>query len=197
MGRTGPPPKRESQRRRQNKRPAVTKGRAGDPRTKAELLEVARAHGVEVQASWRKDQIAEAIEAAVPGADLRSPDPGWHPVAAAWFEALARSGQSVFYEASDWATARLLAESMSRDLSPQPVVVGKGADATVEMHALPVKGASLSAYRSHMAALLVTEGDRRRAEVELEKPKPDPEGVEGGGSVSWLDDARARLHGTG
>ncbi len=46
-------------------------------------------------------------------------DETWHPVAFAWYESLAKSGQSTFYEPSDWATAFLIAESMSRDLNPQ------------------------------------------------------------------------------
>lgn len=122
-------------------------------------------------------------------------DPEWHPVALGWFESLKASGQSQFYASSDWATAVLLAESISRELSPQPVVVGKGDDARVEMLSFPPKGASLAAWLRGMTALLVTEGDRRRAALELQRPAP--ERAEEAGSVSSLDAWRGRVDGTG
>jgi|SRR5215469_2508994 len=37
-------------------------------------------------------------------------NPNWHPQAQSWFRALALSGQSEFYEASDWATAVMAAQ---------------------------------------------------------------------------------------
>lgn len=117
----------------------------------------------------------------------------WHPVAKRWFTALARSGQSRFYEPSDWATAFVIAESMSRELKPQPFTIGRGDDAETVMVELPPKGASLAAWLKGMTSLLATEGDRRRAALELTRSKPVPEG---GGSVAWIDDARRRL-GTG
>ncbi len=36
---------------------------------------------------------------------------GWHSMAADWYRSLAESGQARFYEASDWQTARIWAES--------------------------------------------------------------------------------------
>lgn len=118
-------------------------------------------------------------------------DPGWHPVAAAWFGSLAGSGQSAFYEPSDWATAVVLAEAMSRELSPQPMVVGD----VVEMVTLPPKAASVAAWLKGMTALLATEGDRRRVAVELQRARKG-EGEEAG-DVAWLDDARSRLNKSG
>lgn len=123
---------------------------------------------------------------------IPEPDERWHPVAKQWFEALAESGQSRFYEPSDWATAYLLAESISRDLKPQVVGVhpetGKPVRATV-----PLKGSSLTAYLRGMTALMVTEGDRRRARLELERPSgeeaPQPAGV------TALDEYRKALGG--
>ena len=62
------------------------------------------------------------IEIATGGRGARVPipavDPEWHPIAARWFEALGESGQSEFYEPSDWAHAFLLTSVMSRTLSP-------------------------------------------------------------------------------
>lgn len=124
------------------------------------------------------------------GPEVQAPeaDEGWHPVARRWYEALSTSGQSRFYEPSDWATAFLLAESISRELSPQPMVVGKGGDASVEFVSLPPKGAALSAWLKGMTVLLVTEGDRRRLHLELTRTASEDEA-----HVSELDDYRSRL----
>lgn len=111
-----------------------------------------------------------AVEVVVPVADE-----GWHPVARGWFESLAGSGQSAFYEPSDWAVAVLVAESMSRELW------GDG----------PVSGAALMAWLRAMTALMVTEGDRRRLRLELERRRDD-DGDEVGG-VSEIELYRRRL----
>lgn len=129
--------------------------------------------------------------AAVVTAPMRSSSK-WHPVAKRWFDSLAKSGQSQFYTASDWATAYVLAESISRELKPQPVTIGSGENAETIMVELPPKGASLAAWLKGMGALLVTEGDRRRVALELQQPTSP---TEGGGNVAWIDDARRRLHG--
>jgi hypothetical protein len=107
-------------------------------------------------------------------------------VAARWFRSLAGSGQAQFYEASDWAAAVVLAESMSRELNPQPVVTKDG---DVTMVSMAPKAASVAAWLKGMSALLATEGDRRRAAIELERTATE----EANGDVSWLDDARLRL----
>lgn len=98
-------------------------------------------------------------------------DDEWHPIARRWFDSLAASGQSRFYEPSDWATAYLIAESMTRDLNPQFVGFRQvDRDSTdAEYAKIPLKGASLAAYLKAMGNLLVTEGDRRRAQVELQR----------------------------
>lgn len=44
------------------------------------------------------------------GIPIPAANPGWHPQAQSWFNSLARSGQSDFYEASDWATAVMAAQ---------------------------------------------------------------------------------------
>lgn len=127
---------------------------------------------------------------AAPGAavvEVPEADPEWHPVALRWFESLAKSGQSVFYEPSDWLTAFMLAESMSRELKPQTVVDKEG---NVHMVSLPPKGASLAAWLKGMTTLMVTEGDRRRARLELFRPSA---GGEEDADVSELDDYRRRL----
>lgn len=89
---------------------------------------------------------------------LPEPDPLWHPIAADWYLSLRESGQAAFYEPSDWAVARYVAELMSRGLSTDR----------------PPNGQYVAALNSAMASLLTTEGDRRRARVELERKKMGP-----------------------
>ncbi len=92
----------------------------------------------------------------------------WHPIAKAWYKSLRDSGQSEFYEPSDWAMAQIVAESISRDLKPQVVAVPESTGVPV-FETVPMKGASLSAYLKAMTALMVSEGDRRRAGMALER----------------------------
>jgi hypothetical protein len=94
-------------------------------------------------------------------------DPEWHSIARRWFDSLKVSAQNQWYEPSDWATAYLVAESISRDLNPQVVGITERGDVVTET--IPLKGASLSAYLRAMGNLLTTEGDRRRASVELQR----------------------------
>lgn len=96
----------------------------------------------------------------------------WHPIAKRWFDSLADSGQSDYYEPSDWAMAYVVAESISRDLKPQVVAVPEKTGEPV-FEKVPMKGASLSAYLKAMTALMVSEGDRRRAGIELKRPDPN------------------------
>jgi hypothetical protein len=44
------------------------------------------------------------------GIPIPAANPNWHPQAQSWFNSLALSGQSDFYEASDWATAVVAAQ---------------------------------------------------------------------------------------
>lgn len=109
----------------------------------------------------------ETVGTLVDVVEVPEADASWHPIAKLWYESLADSGQSVFYEPSDWATAYLIAESMSRDLAEQFVAAtdsGESIYATI-----PLKGASLAAYLKAMSVLMVTEGDRRRMRLELER----------------------------
>lgn len=153
MGKRGPVPKRDGQRRRRNK--------DDQPAEKAPGAAV-----VEVPAGKRS----------------------WHPAALRWYEALAGSGQSHFYEPSDWATAYVIAESMSRDLAPQVIGFNEKTGKAVTA-SLPINGARLTAYLRAMSSLLVTDGDRRRVRLELERPKGGDDD-KGGDNVTWLSEAR-------
>lgn len=96
-----------------------------------------------------------------PAADER-----WHITAKNWYNSLAQSGQSLLYEPSDWATAWVIAESLSRDMGRRflgfSTVTGEA-----EYGYTGLNGSSLSAYLKAMSMLLVTEADRRRAGVKL------------------------------
>lgn len=105
-----------------------------------------------------------------------APQADWHPLAADWYRSLADSGQSRFYEPSDWALARVIAESMSRELTS----LG------------PVPASAIASWLRAMTVLLATEGDRRRLSLELKRAEAkgdDPDGV------ADLDDYRNRLAG--
>lgn len=127
-------------------------------RTKAELA------GTEV---INLDEIPDELLQRA-GSGMIPADEKWHKVAKQWYEALAQSGQKIYYQPSDWATAYLLCESLSRDLKPQFVGISEQTG-EVMMEAIPLKGASLAAYLKGFTALLATEGDRRRMQMELER----------------------------
>lgn len=100
-------------------------------------------------------------------------DDAWHSIARDWYESLARSGQAVFYEPSDWATARYVAEAMSRGLQ-----------------ASRFSAQLFAAVSSAMTELLTTEGARRRARLEIQRDAPSDEKP---ADVTALDDYRALL----
>lgn len=116
------------------------------------------------------------VEVAAPVVPVMEPDADWHPIAQDWFRSLGESGQSVFYEPSDWMTARYVAEAMSRNLSD-----GK------------FSAMLFASVMSAMSSLLTTEGDRRRLRVELERQAPVDADEEA--AVAALDEWRDRLSG--
>lgn len=129
----------------------------------------------------RSKEEKEAVTKAPSGApeelpDLPDPDPGWHEIAADWYLSLRESGQAAFYQPSDWAVARYAADLMSRVLLSE-----RGPN-----------GQLVAALNSVMSSLLTTEGDRRRARMELERKKP---AAEPDGSVTVLDDYRSAFGG--
>ena len=102
------------------------------------------------------------------------PDPAWHLIARDWFESLKTSGQAQFYEPSDWATARYVAQAMSVNLE-------QGSRMSLMM---------FSAVMGAMTELLTTEGARRRVRVELERgPAEEP------AAVAIMERYRARVGG--
>lgn len=100
-------------------------------------------------------------------------DESWHPIAADWFRSLGQSGQSAFYEPSDWQTARVWAELLSRQLaSGRP------------------SSQMIAAWAAGATELLTTEGARRRGRLELERGAADEDEQ---ASVTALDGYRERF----
>lgn len=108
--------------------------------------------------------------------DLPDAEPLWHPIASDWYLSLRESGQAAFYQPSDWAVARYAADLMSKVLLSE-----RGPN-----------GQLVAALNSVMSSLLTTEGDRRRARMELERKKPSSQ-IDA--DVTVLDDYRSAFSG--
>jgi hypothetical protein len=91
---------------------------------------------------------SSAVRVAPPPAEAR-----WHPLARAWYDSLAESGQSSFYEPSDWAQAKVWAELLSRELKKRSRVSAQ----------------MIAAWAAGATELLTTEGARRRMRLELQR----------------------------
>ncbi len=108
--------------------------------------------------------------------DLPGADPLWHPIAGDWYLSLRESGQAAFYQPSDWAVARYAADLMSKVLMSE-----RGPN-----------GQLVAALNSVMSSLLTTEGDRRRARMELER---NPAAKQVPASVTAIADYRSSIGG--
>lgn len=134
---SGPPPKRDGQRRRRNKT-VPAQNAVSDGVTRGYALD--GEHSVLGLRMW---------------------------------EALRVSGQAQFYEESDWAVAEMLVTA-------------------VDAFARRPSAMMLAAINSMSSSLLLTEGDRRRSKLELERSVPEEEAED---DVSELSEFRARLAG--
>lgn len=89
-----------------------------------------------------------------------------HPLVLDLYRSLAESAQSRFYEPSDWQTARLTMLlindmiSVRRDKDGQPY---------------PISAVKIQAVHQMMNTLLMTEGDRRRVRLEVERKPSGPD----------------------
>jgi hypothetical protein len=96
---------------------------------------------------------------AAPNAGPPPADPLWHELARKWYQSLTESGQSQWYEPSDWAEAQVWAYVLSDQLESDKI-----------------SAMMLVAWSAACSRLLVTEGDRRRMRLELERGKAsDPD----------------------
>lgn len=117
----------------------------------------------------RPDKIEVAGRVRVPAADR-----DWHPIAQRWYRSLKTSGQSQFFEPSDWASAMFVAEAMSRQLLAERP--------SAQMFA---------SVWTAMTDLLCTEASRRKVRIELERVTGGPPKAD----VTALDDYRRQLAG--
>jgi hypothetical protein len=161
----GPPPKKDSERRRRNKSPENEGSLSSIPAT-----------------------VVNVDDLLVGEVEIPEVDETWHPIARQVYESVMRSGQVIWMEPSDWSVLYLMCESISRDLNPQ--VVGITEEGDVVKDYIPLKGASLNAYTKTMASLMMLEGDRRRLRIELERQKRIDAAATGGNDVD-NDQARA------
>jgi hypothetical protein len=167
----GPVPKRSEERRRRNSTGETTRapsGRSSNVRVPAPPPK----HQVRCNACNGRGVVKDIGDC--PACDGRGEkDVNLHPVALSWYRSLKSSGESRFYEPSDWQMARYLAFEMSRSLYQRQ------------------SAETVRAILAGMTELLVSEGARRRARLELERGKP----AEGLAPVSVLDDYRDALGG--
>lgn len=107
-----------------------------------------------------KAEIAEKKAAQAPGAavvHVPCADPEWHPIALRFYESLQESGQSQFFEPSDWGVAQYIAEAMSQSLRGHRIPSGM-----------------FQAVMQATTELMCTEGTRRRLRMELQRPDKNP-----------------------
>lgn len=123
----------------------------------------------------RTAQKADDVTAVPIEGDVEVPEPAehWDPLAADWYKSLAGSGQSRFFEPSDWRSAHFAAEIMTRCLN--------GDKLSAQM--------VLNVWQM-MTDLLSTEASRRRVRMEIERVGPSSEAP---ADVPRLDDYRGLL----
>lgn len=100
----------------------------------------------------------------------------WHVTAAEWYRSLVDSGQSRYFEPSDWQAARFCAELMHLALT---------GDTNAQL---------VAQVRGMMSDLLTTEGARRRVGIELERKIVEQAGTSRS-NVTSMADRRKRLTG--
>lgn len=125
----------------------------------------------------RRNKSDVDITSAPGAAVVEQPEPGemWHPAALRWYVSLSTSGQASYYEPSDWATAWVWAELLSRALE-------QGDRPSAQL---------IMAWSAGATELLTTEGARRRMRMELERGGKSDDDEDA--AVTALDGYRARF----
>lgn len=108
--------------------------------------------------------------------EVPEPNEEWHDIAIMWFESLSASAQCVYYEPSDWATAYVVADWLSQMLKSRFVAYDMETHKSIKQ-VVPMKGGDMTAFLKAATSLLVTETDRLKASVEIEREfqKADPD----------------------
>lgn len=113
--------------------------------------------------------IPEASHGLLQPVQIPDMDENWHPIAKMVYESARTSGQNEWYQNSDWAILWSLCEDLSHYKSGS-----KGVDKlTGELYEKARSGQMLQTIMSTMTSLLLTEGERRRVRIELQKPEPE------------------------
>lgn len=106
------------------------------------------------------------------------PNPAWHPAALAIWQSAQESGQQVFWEPSDWAILRLTCSQISQEYAEDLIIekvklpmtgAGEGGGEELVYGSRPMPAGKFSAIIKTLGALGMTEGDRRRMHIELER----------------------------
>jgi len=160
----GPVPKRSDQRRYKPDGPPPERGKGA---TTESWRAYAESIGVDVPYGAGRNDVQSAILDATRTDEM-------HPLAREWLDALALSGQSHWYEPSDWATAKVLAHILSAALT-----AGR------------MNASLIERWQSGATELLTTEGARRRVRIELAQAADGDQ--EEDARVAVLSDARNRL----
>ena len=97
-------------------------------------------------------------------------DPEWHPIATMLYESAMTSGQTDFWQDTDWAIFYSLCEDISYYKSPSKATAVNRKTGETSEYDKPRSGQMLQSIMSNLASLLLTEGERRRVRMELQKP---------------------------
>jgi hypothetical protein len=106
----------------------------------------------------RRNRVTAKADKIYAEGEVEQPDPpaAWGQQARAWYESLAQSAQAEFYEASDWQTA---------------IVAGWLLDEWMNTR----RATTMGEFRMLCAQLVATEGERRRARLEIHRNAPEEE----------------------
>lgn len=95
-----------------------------------------------------------------------------HPLVIDFYESFKESAQSKYYEPTDWQTARLTMLALNQELTK----VYRSGELKGQPRAMSIL--SLQVINQMMASLMTTEGERRRARLEIERVT-NPSGEDG------------------
>lgn len=87
-----------------------------------------------------------------------------HPLVEEMYESIKQSASVKYFEPTDWAYARLTMHTLNAELI------------AAKHQGKPIGAMKLTALTSMLSALLLTEGDRRRARLEIERAPAESSG---------------------
>jgi hypothetical protein len=158
----------------------------------------------------RRNKTDEPTSTIRVGGAVRVPAAGrdWHPRAKALWRAAKQSGQSQFYEPTDWQALAYTCDLITHLFRPGTLTtrleglirlaaldaeLSKDERIWLEAMLRPVRPSAqmVASLNSLMGSLALMEGDRRRMRLELERP--GEEGEEDVSDAADLDEHRRRL----